>query len=97
MYKTFISGEVNMISDLPAYVKYWRNKFSQRLEDIAPNYIEKNDNKLLTPILAEYTTCLQMDVQQNESLLNTEGPRSSSDSKQDFYFLADVLPEDKVT
>ena len=86
-----------MISDLPSYVKYWRNKFSQRLDEIGANDPEMHDNKPLTrEILVEYTTCLQMDTEKNNSLPNVENDGILEVSKSNFYFLSDVLPEDKV-
>ena len=86
-----------MISDLPSYVKYWRNKFSRRLDEIGPNYQEKIENQtLVRKILTEYTTCLQMGTEMNESRTNVEIGGTVPSSKNDYYFLSDVLPEDKV-
>ena len=39
-------------------------------------------------------TCLQTEVPETETHLSND--KSSMASKQEFYFLSDVLPEDKV-
>ena len=86
-----------MISDLPSYVKYWRNKFSRRMDEIGPNYQEKTENQsVVRKILTEYTTCLQMGTGMNECLTNVEPGGTVRSTKNDFFFLSDVLPEDKV-
>lgn len=60
----FVLGEVNLISDLPEYVDYWRRKFQK-----AP--------------LSKYCTVMKAKRETDE------------DQKKEFYFLSDVLPEDK--
>ena len=89
-----ISGEINTISDLPSYTKYWRNKFERRLEETRSNDQVGCDKTVLNKVLLEYTTCLQMEVPETENHLSND--KSSNASKQEFYFLSDVLPEDKV-
>ena len=87
-----------MISDLPCYVKYWRNKFTRLVEEGASNCEDerRDDKSLISNILAKYTTCLQMDLQMNENLPeNIKENKGIDTSKQIFYFLSDVLPEDK--
>ena len=87
-------GEVNTVSDLPSYVKYWRNKFTQEMNELGQRPEEQPE---MLKILAEYTTCLQMNAEESASLPNsTVGTEANSNSKQNFYFLSDILPEDKV-
>ena len=99
MNKYNFLGEVNMVSDLPSYVKYWRNKFTRKMEDIS-QHSGKQGHKtesVMPIILAEYTTCLQMNIDECASLpKNIDGTEENSNSKQDFFFLSDVLPEEKV-
>ena len=90
-----VLGEINTISDLPSYTKYWRNKFERRLEETGLSVQETCDKIILHNILTEYTTCLQMNVSENESMLEKDD-NSSKPREKDFYFLSDVLPEDKV-
>jgi len=89
-----IPGEVNTISDLPSYTKYWRNKFERRLKETSRDETTSCDNKVLNVVLKEYTTCLQMEVPETENNLPNDTLEKSC--KQDFYFLSDVLQEDKV-
>ena len=90
-----VLGEINTISDLPSYTKYWRNKFERRLEETSSSSKETCDKKILHNILTEYTTCLQMNLSENENTLPKKD-NTSNPSEKDFYFLSDILPEDKV-
>ena len=89
-----ISGEINTISDLPSYTKYWRNKFERRFEEIQANGQVGCDKTVLNNVLLEYMTCLQTEIPETEEHLSND--KSKKASKQEFYFLSDVLPEDKV-
>ena len=88
-----------MVSDVPAYVKYWRNKFTQKIEDINLNPVEQcHDTEAAFPnILAQYTTRLQVSPKERESVQTSiVDAKENNDTKQDFFFLSDVLPEEKV-
>ena len=57
---------------------------------------ETSGNEIvLNDILLKYTTCLQMDMPESENQVLPDNNKNSN-SKQEFYFLSDVLPEDKV-
>ena len=94
--KKLIVGEVAVIPDLPSYAKYWRNKFTRlfeesQLEDEGDG--ERADD-ILSKVLAQYTTCLQTDV--GKSDITSQYLEVKKDkSQQNFYFLSDVLQEDK--
>ena len=54
---------------------------------------ERADDKL-SKVLAQYTTCLQMDVEKSD--ITSQYLENMKDkSQQNFYFLSDVLQEDK--
>ena len=88
-------GETRTISDLPSYTKYWRNKFERRMEELGGNNETSCNETILNSILLQYTTCLQMDVSETDNQVLPDD-NSSSHCKQNYYFLSDVLPEDKV-
>ena len=94
IHSFIISGEINTISDLPSYTKYWRNKFERRFEEIRSNDQVGCEKTVLNNVLLEYMTCLQTEIPETEEHLSND--KSKKASKQEFYFLSDVLPEDKV-
>jgi len=64
----FVIGDVNLISDFPAYVRYWKNKFAR------------------FP-LASYCSIMKAGL--------SKGGNCASSKEQEFFFLSDILLEDK--
>ena len=95
-FKKLIVGEVEVIPDLPSYSKYWRNKFARLFEEsqLEDEGDSERADDILSKVLAQYTTCLQMDVEKSD-ITSQYLEVKKDESQQNFYFLFDVLQEDK--
>ena len=92
-----------MVSDIPSYIGYWRNKLKRKLEDKnegETRNTECNERPFtIRSMLAEYTTCLRMKIEEGAPVSkDVDVVKCNSKSKhKDFFLLSDELTEDKVT
>lgn len=71
-----VIGDVNMVSDLPAYLAYWKSKFASEP-------------------LTNFCTVMKVDEESKKAGEGVKAADSSCRQQQDYFFLSDVLAEDK--